>query len=266
MSPPPTSIDGTDITGATIDGQEVQEITVDGQTVFTAGPAPGNFQYDSQDLNLANNDAVNTWPETSGNDTLSNGTATTFDTGTMNDDSVNSQGGLIESTSSGLQNLLFNQTDITVSFSFVFTTVNDNQRFMGFNDGTTRFLFISQDNTNGQIGALRLDFNPNSGGYRFDTNSKFDDGNPHFAVLTMSGGLATGLEWYVDDMTSGIGVIRSDGGDSRLNAPSGPGFGFFDEFGAANGITDMNLGFMRFDDKVLTQQERQDIKASRPEL
>jgi len=38
MTPPPTSIDGTDITGATIDGQEVQEITVDGDTVFTAGP------------------------------------------------------------------------------------------------------------------------------------------------------------------------------------------------------------------------------------
>jgi hypothetical protein len=33
---PPSSIDGTDITGATIDGQDVQEITVDGQTVFTA--------------------------------------------------------------------------------------------------------------------------------------------------------------------------------------------------------------------------------------
>jgi len=41
---PPTSIDGTDITGATIDGTDVTEITVDGQTVFTAGPggvAPG---------------------------------------------------------------------------------------------------------------------------------------------------------------------------------------------------------------------------------
>jgi len=38
MSPPPTSIDGTDITGATIDGQDVQEITVDGQTVFAALP------------------------------------------------------------------------------------------------------------------------------------------------------------------------------------------------------------------------------------
>jgi hypothetical protein len=37
---PPTSIDGTDITGATIDGTDVTEITVDGQTVFTAGPVP----------------------------------------------------------------------------------------------------------------------------------------------------------------------------------------------------------------------------------
>jgi len=35
---PPTSIDGTDITGATIDGTDVQEITVDGDVVFTAAP------------------------------------------------------------------------------------------------------------------------------------------------------------------------------------------------------------------------------------
>jgi len=40
MSPPPTNIDGTDITGATIDGQDVQEITVDGQTVFVAEVLP----------------------------------------------------------------------------------------------------------------------------------------------------------------------------------------------------------------------------------
>jgi len=32
---PPTSIDGTDITGATIDGTDVTEITVDGDTVFS---------------------------------------------------------------------------------------------------------------------------------------------------------------------------------------------------------------------------------------
>ena len=52
---PPTSIDGTDITGATIDGTDVQEITVDGDVVFSAGPPvvfteswegayPGNWQ------------------------------------------------------------------------------------------------------------------------------------------------------------------------------------------------------------------------------
>jgi len=33
----PTSIDGTDITGATIDGTDVQQITIDGDTVFSAG-------------------------------------------------------------------------------------------------------------------------------------------------------------------------------------------------------------------------------------
>jgi len=36
----PTSIDGTDITGATIDGTDVTEITVDGQTVFSAFTPP----------------------------------------------------------------------------------------------------------------------------------------------------------------------------------------------------------------------------------
>jgi len=37
---PPTSIDGTDITGATIDGTDVQEITVDGDVVFSANQTP----------------------------------------------------------------------------------------------------------------------------------------------------------------------------------------------------------------------------------
>jgi len=51
MSPPPTSIDGTDITGATIDGQEVQEITVDGQTVFSGFPRVLE-QFDDGNLNV----------------------------------------------------------------------------------------------------------------------------------------------------------------------------------------------------------------------
>jgi len=42
----PTSIDGTDITGATIDGTDVTEITVDGQTVFTSISGLTNYIFD----------------------------------------------------------------------------------------------------------------------------------------------------------------------------------------------------------------------------
>lgn len=41
----PTSIDGTNITGATIDGTEVQEITIDGNTVFEAVYQAGQSMY-----------------------------------------------------------------------------------------------------------------------------------------------------------------------------------------------------------------------------
>jgi len=55
---PPTSIDGTDITGATIDGTDVTEITVDGDVVFSPSLVEdgdflyvhgegGNFRYDA---------------------------------------------------------------------------------------------------------------------------------------------------------------------------------------------------------------------------
>jgi len=66
---PPTSIDGSDITGATIDGQDVSEITVDGNIVFEAGPDipdSGMFQdpliqYNSKSLALSDGDVVSSW-------------------------------------------------------------------------------------------------------------------------------------------------------------------------------------------------------------
>jgi len=47
----PTSIDGTDITGATIDGQDVQEITVDGDVVFSAFPENVFEDFESGNVN-----------------------------------------------------------------------------------------------------------------------------------------------------------------------------------------------------------------------
>jgi len=66
----PTSIDGTDITGATIDGTDVTEITVDGQTVFTAGldiPDSGNLQrhYDARQISN-----ISTFTDLEGNNDL----------------------------------------------------------------------------------------------------------------------------------------------------------------------------------------------------
>jgi len=51
----PTSIDGTDITGATIDGTDVQEITVDGDVVFSAGPASEGFEHNNLSGNYVGN-------------------------------------------------------------------------------------------------------------------------------------------------------------------------------------------------------------------
>jgi len=64
----PTSIDGTDITGATIDGTDVQEITVDGDTVFTASDIPDSAnlhaRYDFSNLSLGTTTNV---PDETGN-------------------------------------------------------------------------------------------------------------------------------------------------------------------------------------------------------
>ena len=73
MSPPPTSIDGTDITGATIDGQDVQEITVDGETVFVAFSGP------DQDIYLQDDFGDNALQNRTGTETTThNGVTGTF--------------------------------------------------------------------------------------------------------------------------------------------------------------------------------------------
>jgi len=73
---PPTSIDGTDITGATIDGTDVEEITVDGQTVFTAVPSlPTSgllHRYDASELTgETDGQNVDTLPDLAGSNDLS---------------------------------------------------------------------------------------------------------------------------------------------------------------------------------------------------
>jgi len=73
---PPTSIDGTDITGATIDGTDVQEITVDGDVVFSAAatlPTAGLLhRYDASELTgETDGQNVDTFPDLAGGNDLS---------------------------------------------------------------------------------------------------------------------------------------------------------------------------------------------------
>jgi len=75
----PTSIDGTDITGATIDGTDVTEITVDGQTVFTAQTLPvaytnliAWYPFDGVEYGGSNTDDVTAIIGGSGDDTAYN--------------------------------------------------------------------------------------------------------------------------------------------------------------------------------------------------
>jgi len=89
---PPTSIDGTDITGATIDGTDVTEITVDGDTVFTAGlPDSADILVD---YDVSATSSTNSIPDTTGNQpdatgdtyttTTANGVRTSIEFGTAN--------------------------------------------------------------------------------------------------------------------------------------------------------------------------------------
>jgi hypothetical protein len=102
----PTSIDGTDITGATIDGTDVQEITVDGDTVFEAVPQLpqpdiGHFKADS--LGLANGDPVTTWADqsTNGVDVSVSGGTPIIETNSLNGlPGVDMNGGDFQSDSS----------------------------------------------------------------------------------------------------------------------------------------------------------------------
>jgi len=77
----PTSIDGTDITGATIDGTDVTEITVDGDTVFSAQSLPVAYSnlvawypFDSATYGGSNADDVTAIIGGSGDDTAYDGT------------------------------------------------------------------------------------------------------------------------------------------------------------------------------------------------
>jgi len=151
MTPPPTSIDGTDITGATIDGQEVQEITIDGQTVFSATVFPVGYNnliawypFDSSFYGGSNADDVTANLGGSGDDTAFDGTlinSPTYDqNGGGTDISAGDQSGAFDFESSNGESI---RTSLN-SLSFSELTLMGWVRPESFNSTSTIDPFFGQ--------------------------------------------------------------------------------------------------------------------------
>jgi len=211
---PPTSIDGTDITGATIDGTDVTEITVDGDTVFTAGArAPA--------------DAIHHWPFNEGSGSTVNNILSTEDI-TLNNPNWTS--GTFEGGTANEFNGTNDEGDATVDIS----SLSEFTIFMTVEPNTTKdSVAINWDET-GNSGRLNLR-------YDLGGNSKFrlrvGDGsavNTAISTTTINTGEKYRLAATVQENNEiGIGV------DGTIEAT--------DSFGTLGPISsDMFVGYADF--------------------
>jgi hypothetical protein len=212
MTPPPTFIDGQEITGATIDGQEVQEITIDGQTVFTAAEFPvaytnlvAWYPFDSSFYGGANADDVTAILGGSGDDTAFDGTvngATYQSSGGNNDINTGDGSGYYDFDSNDGIDM---ETDVLTSFGangnpfsfsawFKFTNLfNDNYKaIMGDGFGRT-WLFHWRSGLNAGVGFT---VTTPSGDDRFQSGANLSNGEWFHAVGTFDG--SANINLYVD--------------------------------------------------------------------
>jgi len=216
----PTSIDGTDITGATIDGTDVQEITVDGDTVFTAQNLPVGFSnliawypFDSAEYGGSNADDVTAIIGGSGDDTA-------YD-GTVSGATYQSAGGV---------------TDINAganSGAFDFPNDTDKIELTGANVSSTEWTWMAyytQPGGSGQQFALHLKntsgndramFYQNAGDKRYIiTDSNGNNTNPNLGPAG-SGFVHTALRWDNGSIT-----FFEDGASIHTNSLPGSNLSF----------------------------------------
>jgi len=203
----PTSIDGTDITGATIDGTDVTEITVDGDTVFSAGPsfdlpvAYSNlvawYPFDSVEYGGSNADDVTAIGGGSGNDTA-------YD-GTVNGASYQSSGGVTDINAGANSGAFDFSGSASDDIDLPLTTINDNNSsgmtITAWADVTTtgpQQYIVSGTKTGNADGGLFMIID--SGNFEFQPqgdriqSAPVSTGLQHFAGAVDS----SGASWYID--------------------------------------------------------------------
>jgi len=212
----PTSIDGTDITGATIDGIDVQEITVDGQTVFSAESLPVAYSnliawypFDSSFYGGSETSDVTALfsPGQSGDSTAydmtNNGTMSYQNSGGNSDINAGSNSGCFDATGAtgtGLGNNSLGNTIAAfneISFSFWTTMPNSgNDYTIAFDDFDTsgnRQAFF-----NGRDGRFRI-FST-SGSQQLDVTPIPQDNTLRHVACTYDG---TEMEVYYNAVSQG---------------------------------------------------------------
>jgi len=266
MTPPPTSIDGTDITGATIDGQEVQEITIDGQTVFSAESLPVGYSnliawypFDSAFYGGSNADDCTALFNPS-----QSGDSTAYD-GNVNGPTYQASGGVTDINAGANSGAFLHNNS-----SSIHITVPDDPGFSGLQQFTVMAFIQTTKSagntpivTNGNVfdsGEFRLEWNFKIGSFRVfgssgrqsvNNNSNVSDGTFHHVAGTFDGG--SKMEYFVDGAVNN--TQTNDVPDSPPDAPRDLHIGndFNETFGRKffDGIIDD----VRIYDTVLSQSQ-----------
>jgi hypothetical protein len=229
---PPTSIDGTDITGATIDGTDVQEITVDGQTVFSAQTLPVAYSnlvawypFDSATYGGSDADDVTAIIGGSGDDTAYDGTvtgATYQSSGGVTDINAGANSGAFDFDGSndeidfGSVSAVEGVSEMTIMCWAEFDDTSTFENIFGVYDSPKNIQLVNQR------GTFRGRIQTSSNTLQIDAGS-VTTGYQHYAMTFNSGSGTT----YIDGSQVGTG----SGGPSTT--PSG-GINFYAGFSEFN--------------------------------
>jgi len=234
---PPTSIDGTDITGATIDGTDVTEITIDGDTVFSAeAPIPSS--------------AIHRFKIDEGSGTTLNDDIGSYD-GTINGASFisgNFQGGFALKNN-GTDTVTFPSNSIvsisnpfSYGVTFEVTDPSDFGEVIAHSESATNQYFGIGLSTDNDIYSYIRDggtvLNPN---YFVNTNEKVR------CLTTWDG--SNNLNFYVDKAPQ----VKNN--TNRFPTDSGVGLKFFELVSGGSGSAGVNIDDVIFYNSELTTAE-----------
>jgi len=251
---PPTSIDGTDITGATIDGTDVQEITVDGQTVFSAQVSlPGNPIYAWDPADFSTNDT--TWFDQVVNEPMSMGSGlqkTTFSDGSpaIEGDGVNDE------ATAGNRDVARNT--MSLEFEFEHTTSNS-VSFLGNSANNVPNFILTFANTDGDfntdVGCVTFFISSSGGGndsIGFSHNGNYNDGQKHTVTFVGNDFENQDIDMYVDGNAVTPSIDRFRSPNFTVNTTS-TDIGYWNRFGD-DSFYPGKLGKIRFYDTALNGQ------------